>query len=123
MAGMHQWEIDLERSKERISLESENRSLRQSLEAAQDEARILREVMMAPSEPDILRLHHEKCDALDKVYVLQSELAAARKALEEIIEANNDFRAGMPADWDGDPLQDAIDAARAALSSKEPEGE
>lgn len=30
------------------------------------------------------------------------------KAIHDIIEANNAFREGMPKDWDGDPLQDAI---------------
>lgn len=37
------------------------------------------------------------------------------KAVRDIIEANNDFREGMPADWGGDPLQDAIDAAAKLL--------
>lgn len=39
------------------------------------------------------------------------------KALEDILEANKDFRDGLPhQDWEGDPLQDACDAAQAALS-------
>lgn len=37
-------------------------------------------------------------------------------ALEEIISANDDFRAGMPEGWEGDPLQDACDKARATLT-------
>lgn len=39
-----------------------------------------------------------------------------RKALADIIAANKDFRAGMPKDCDGDPLQDACDAAAKLLS-------
>jgi len=34
------------------------------------------------------------------------------KLLNDIIDASEDFRRGMPADWEGDPLQDAIDNAR-----------
>ena len=37
-------------------------------------------------------------------------------ALETIIEANKDFRDGMPESWDGDPLQDACDAAEKLLT-------
>lgn len=35
--------------------------------------------------------------------------------IQDILNANTDFRAGMPEDWDGDPLQDACDAARFLL--------
>jgi hypothetical protein len=37
--------------------------------------------------------------------------------LREIVKANDDFRGGMPDEWEGDPLQDACEAARKALSS------
>lgn len=37
-------------------------------------------------------------------------------ALEAIIKANKDFRAGMPQDWEGDLLQDACDDAEKLLS-------
>jgi hypothetical protein len=37
------------------------------------------------------------------------------RAVRAIIEANNDFRAGMPAEWEGDPLQDAINEAAKLL--------
>lgn len=37
------------------------------------------------------------------------------KALTDILEANKDFREGMPQSWDGDPLQDACDAATKLL--------
>ena len=36
-------------------------------------------------------------------------------ALQEIIKCNDDFRAGMTKDWDGDLLQDAVDTARFLL--------
>lgn len=34
------------------------------------------------------------------------------KALEEILKANDEFRGGMPDEWEGDPLQDACEAGR-----------
>lgn len=37
-------------------------------------------------------------------------------ALKNVLKANDDFRAGMPPDWEGDPLQDACDAAKASLA-------
>lgn len=40
---------------------------------------------------------------------------AAEKMLRVILEANKDFRDGMPEKWDGDPLQDACDAAARLL--------
>ncbi len=36
-------------------------------------------------------------------------------AIQEIIKCNDDFRAGMPKDWEGDLLQDAVDTARVLL--------
>jgi len=48
----------------------------------------------------------------------ESKLAEARKALEEIQKANDDFVAGMPADWEGDPLHDAISAALAVFAQQ-----
>jgi hypothetical protein len=36
-------------------------------------------------------------------------------AVRAIIDANNDFRAGMSAEWEGDPLQDAINEAAKLL--------
>lgn len=38
------------------------------------------------------------------------------KAMADILEANKDFRDGMPQSWDGDPLQDACDAAAKLLA-------
>lgn len=39
------------------------------------------------------------------------------KALEAILTANDEFVAGLRQDWEGDPLQDACNAARAALAA------
>jgi hypothetical protein len=33
-------------------------------------------------------------------------------AIEDILSANAEFRAGMPDGWEGDPLQDACEAAQ-----------
>lgn len=38
------------------------------------------------------------------------------EALARIIAANDEFRRALPADWQSDPVNDACDAARAALS-------
>lgn len=38
------------------------------------------------------------------------------KALETIIETEQEFRSTMRPDWDGDPLSDACDEAKALLS-------
>lgn len=35
-------------------------------------------------------------------------LSALLEAAREVIKANQDFRLGMPADWEGDWLQDSI---------------
>lgn len=39
------------------------------------------------------------------------------RALDAIIAANAEFRKGMPDDWQGDPLQDAIERAAAIRST------
>jgi len=39
------------------------------------------------------------------------------KALTRILDANYDFRNGMPDDWEGDPLQDACNEARDLLQT------
>jgi hypothetical protein len=44
------------------------------------------------------------------------EIERLRKSLTDILDANKDFRDGMPEKWDGDPLQDACDRARQALA-------
>lgn len=42
-------------------------------------------------------------------------------ALETVLSANDEFRAAMPDDWEGDPLQDACESARAVLKkAKQP---
>jgi hypothetical protein len=44
-----------------------------------------------------------------------------RVALEAILKANDEFRAGMPDGWEGDPLQDACNDARALLAHTRPD--
>jgi hypothetical protein len=39
------------------------------------------------------------------------------KLLNAVLDANDDFRAGMPDDWQGDPLQDACIEARNAINA------
>ena len=46
------------------------------------------------------------------------ERFALRKALRDIIAANDDFRRGMSDEWEGDPLQDACEAAKELLDAK-----
>lgn len=55
------------------------------------------------------------CDERD---ALEAEVARLRAALEAILAEEDEFRAALPADWDGDPLNDACVAARAALDGK-----
>jgi hypothetical protein len=47
----------------------------------------------------------------------QAQNDALVKALKNIIAENDRFRAAMPDDWEGDPLQDACTAARETLGS------
>lgn len=44
----------------------------------------------------------------------EAKLAQAVEALDDVLAANQRFRDQMPADWEGDPLQDACDRARSA---------
>jgi len=41
-----------------------------------------------------------------------------RELLTAILAANDEFRASLPEDWEGDPLQDACDEARRALEGR-----
>jgi len=50
-------------------------------------------------------------EAVDEIERLTNQLDKAREAIRVIVKENADFRQGMPDDWEGDPLQDAIDAA------------
>ena len=45
----------------------------------------------------------------------QAQNDALVKALKNIIAANDDFRRGMPDEWEGDPLQDLCEEARALV--------
>lgn len=45
------------------------------------------------------------------------------KALKDILDANYDFRNGMPDDWEGDPLQDACSEAAKLIDTILPTAE
>jgi len=49
---------------------------------------------------------------------LRAQLASARKALEEIIDAEKEFREQMGADWEGGPVSDACDRAKLLLTDE-----
>lgn len=49
--------------------------------------------------------------------------AALRAAAKKVLDANFDFRNGLPADWEGDPLQDACDELMTALGCSVPSAE
>ena len=68
----------------------------------------------APVAQDIRALKSASSGASSPPMV--SEL---RQAVQDIIEANKEFRDGMPAEWEGDPLQDTIERAQALLSREE----
>ncbi len=62
--------------------------LEQQLANGSAEVQILRDALMNPhpeQEPDNVRLHREKCDALDKLWESQRQLASAKKVLDEIV--------------------------------------
>lgn len=42
------------------------------------------------------------------------------QAIDNVLNAEIDFRAGMPSDWTGDPLTDACDDLRSALNRNKP---
>lgn len=49
-------------------------------------------------------------------FAAEADLEKMRRALEGVLTANQNFRDQMPPDWEGDPLQDACEIAREALS-------
>lgn len=53
----------------------------------------------------------------DRLLTIADAIDAMVKALKDILDANYDFRNGMPEDWEGDPLQDACAAALPLVSS------
>jgi|GEM_PF-6986127 len=60
-----------------------------------------------------------RLEAAAEIDRLRAQLASARKALEEIIDAEKEFREQMGADWEGDPVSDACDRARLLLTDEE----
>ena len=73
--------------------------------------------LLIEAADEIDRLQEAKRRALAIADERSKENVALRKALTDIIETNKDFRAGMPDDWEGDPLQDACDAAAKLLTA------
>lgn len=71
-------------------------------------------IMPAGREGDICTFDQSPSDADAMLMTLAPALV---RALTDIIEANNEFRDGMPKayrdgrEWEGDPLQDACDVA------------
>lgn len=49
--------------------------------------------------------------AADAFAVAAKALPVLVRALKDVTDANREFRATMPDDWEGDPLQDACDEA------------
>ena len=48
---------------------------------------------------------------------LLARVEALTKALQKIIDADDDFRRSLPPDWDNDPVTDACHEACAALAA------
>jgi hypothetical protein len=99
--------VDLERSKEQFNRYGHMTMLdvfnRMDADAA--EIATLRDVLMHPdpdNEPDVARLHREKCEALDEVYRLRGALEPFAKLAEFISENHRDTR---PIIYGLDPAQ------------------
>ncbi len=63
------------------------------IQILQSHCEILHDMLLNPDpdqEPDNIRLHREKCDALDRALKAEAQLASARKALEEIQDLGED---------------------------------
>ncbi len=73
--------------------------------------------MPAGREGDICTFAKSPSDDDARLMTLAPNLV---KALEDILEIEQEFRSTMPADWDGDPLSDACDAAKALLAAVGP---
>jgi hypothetical protein len=55
-------------------------------------------------------------EAHDARQAAEARVSALEAALADVLATNQRFRDQMPADWEGDPMQDACDRARQALS-------
>lgn len=65
---------------------------------------------------------HETDLAKAKIETAESALRLVREALKNILSANDEFRASLPADWEGDPLHDACEAARPLVAVYQDDG-
>lgn len=54
---------------------------------------------------------------MNRCFKAEADRDKLAMAIIEILKANDDFRAGMPQGWEGDPLQDACEAARKLVAS------
>jgi hypothetical protein len=55
--------------------------------------------------------------AANRIIAEQAQtIAKMHAALTDIIDTNAEFRAQLPRDWEGDPLNDACESARAVLA-------
>jgi len=67
-------------------------SLRDEVSALRKEANILRGMLLNPdpdSEPDNVRLHREKCDALAEIERLRAQLEGHKESFEHVAEQAN----------------------------------
>jgi hypothetical protein len=49
---------------------------------------------------------------------LEARVAELEKATASVLEASDEFRAGMGPEWEGDPLTDACDELRAVIAKE-----
>ncbi len=59
-----------------------------------------------------------KQNALTYLSCVFAEISQRQKAIDKVLAAEADFRSNMPADWQGDPLSDAVAELRKALGGK-----
>lgn len=62
-------------------------------------------------------IHNLRKAGLQSPLVWRNRVLTAERILLDILKANDEFRSGMPDDWEGDPLQDGCAAARAHLTA------
>jgi hypothetical protein len=58
----------------------------------------------------------DNCQVNCQKRVLVARIDELMAAIKVILAKNDDFRDGMPDGWEGDPLQDACEAARILIT-------
>lgn len=72
--------------------------------------------------PEILRSRDHDIAVLMKALAEErAEIDRLRAAGSTIIKANDEFRSGLPTGWDGDPVNDACEAARSLFCNEQAE--